>query len=118
MGWSQPCAWAIAAFLSLLTVPITVAPRCFAHWHMMRPTPPAAAWIKIVSPGRTLYVSCRRQRCRHAADHHRRGGALIDAGGQGDDARRRDDAEFGVRAFRHAGVGDAVADRKAAHVGS
>ncbi|OLB70641.1 MAG: hypothetical protein AUI16_25065 [Alphaproteobacteria bacterium 13_2_20CM_2_64_7] len=28
----------------------------------MRPTPPAAAWIKIVSPGRTLYVSCRRQR--------------------------------------------------------
>src|SRR5262249_12215026 len=29
-----------------------------------------------------------------------------------------DDAEFGIRAFRHAGAGDAVADRKAADVGS
>ena len=25
------------------TVPITVAPRCFAHWQAMSPTPPAAA---------------------------------------------------------------------------
>ena len=35
------------------TVPITVAPRCFAHWQSSRPTPPAAAWTRIVSPGFT-----------------------------------------------------------------
>jgi hypothetical protein len=30
------------------TVPTTVAPRCFAHWQAIRPTPPAAEWKRIV----------------------------------------------------------------------
>ena len=32
------------------TVPIIVTPSARAHWHAMRPTPPAAAWNRIVSP--------------------------------------------------------------------
>ena len=40
------------------TVPITVAPRCFAHWQTIRPTPPAAAWIRIVSP---RFTGCVRR---------------------------------------------------------
>src|SRR5215831_8275358 len=103
MGWSQPCAWAIAAFSSLLTVPITVAPRCFAHWHMMRPTPPAAAWTKIVSPGPTLYVSCRRQRAVIPGIIIAAGVALIEAGRGGIDAPPGNDAEFGISPSRHAG---------------
>ena len=67
---------------SLLTVPITVAPRCFAHWHMIRPTPPAAAWIRIVSPGCTLYVSCSRQRAVMPRIIIDGGRALVDLGGQ------------------------------------
>jgi hypothetical protein len=54
--------------------------------------------------------------CGHAADNHRGGRALVDVGRQGDDPRRGDDAQFGVGAFRHAGIGDAVADGKAAHL--
>ncbi len=39
----QPFARAIAAFSSELTVPIIVTPIARAHWHAIRPTPPAAA---------------------------------------------------------------------------
>jgi hypothetical protein len=39
----QPCALAISAFSSVLTVPIIVTPSARAHWHATRPTPPAAA---------------------------------------------------------------------------
>ena len=53
MGWSQPCAAASSAFSRVPTVPITVAPRCLAHWQAIVPTPPAAAWIRIVSPAFT-----------------------------------------------------------------
>jgi hypothetical protein len=31
-------------------VPMTVAPRCFDHWQRIMPTPPAAVWIRMVSP--------------------------------------------------------------------
>src|SRR5215468_2472508 len=58
IGWSQPCALASFAFSSLPTVPITVAPSDFAHWQAMRPTPPAAAWNRMVSPRFTLKI-CR-----------------------------------------------------------
>ncbi|MNL60994.1 hypothetical protein D3C87_1848600 [compost metagenome] len=46
----QPLALATAAFSSVLTVPIMVTPIARAHWQAMRPTPPAAAWYRIVSP--------------------------------------------------------------------
>jgi len=49
----HPAFLASATFSSLPTVPITVAPSAFAHWHRMRPTPPAAACIRIVSPAFT-----------------------------------------------------------------
>ena len=39
--------------LTLPTVPITVAPRCLAHWPRIRPTPPAAACSRMVSPALT-----------------------------------------------------------------
>ena len=48
--WSQPWARATAAFSSDDTVPITVSPSSFAHCDTMRPTPPAAACSRIVSP--------------------------------------------------------------------
>jgi hypothetical protein len=54
----------------------------------------------------------------HAADHHRGSRALIDACGQGDEARRWYDAQFRVGAFRHPGIDDAIANRKAVHAGS
>ncbi|MNW17477.1 hypothetical protein D3C71_2188920 [compost metagenome] len=50
MVWVQPLALATAAFSSVLTVPIIVTPMARAHWQAMRPTPPAAAWYRIVSP--------------------------------------------------------------------
>jgi hypothetical protein len=39
---------------------MTVAPRCLAHWQAMSPTPPAAAWNTMVSPGRIRVVWLRR----------------------------------------------------------
>ena len=50
MACAAPCARASAAFSSLDTTPITVTPRCFAHWHRISPTPPAAACTSTVSP--------------------------------------------------------------------
>ena len=35
---------------SVLTVPIMVTPMARAHWQATRPTPPAAAWYRMVSP--------------------------------------------------------------------
>ena len=43
MVCAQPWSLASFAFSSLLTVPMTVAPRCLAHCERMVPTPPAAA---------------------------------------------------------------------------
>ena len=50
MVCAQPCARATSALLSVLTVPIIVTPIARAHWQAIRPTPPAAAWYRIVSP--------------------------------------------------------------------
>ena len=47
---AQPFALAISAFSSELTTPIIVTPIARAHWQAIRPTPPAAAWYRIVSP--------------------------------------------------------------------
>ena len=67
----------------------------------------------------SLHLVCIVQQAArgHAADHHRGGGAFIDGCGQGDQARRRYDAQFGVGAFRHAGIGDAITNRKVGHAG-
>src|ERR1700726_2643824 len=35
---------------------MTVVPNDFAHWQAIRPTPPAAAWKRIVSPLPTLWI--------------------------------------------------------------
>ncbi|MNN51990.1 hypothetical protein D3C81_1666560 [compost metagenome] len=45
-----PLALASSAFSAELTVPISFTPRAFAHWQAIRPTPPAAAWKRMVSP--------------------------------------------------------------------
>ena len=37
-------------------MPITVAPSAFNHWQAIRPTPPAAAWNRTVSPFCTRYT--------------------------------------------------------------
>ena len=43
-----------SALFSVETVPITTAPNAFAHWHKIRPIPPAAACTKTTSPAFTL----------------------------------------------------------------
>ena len=58
--WAAPLALASSALAAVETTPITVAPRCLAHWHMIRPTPPAAACTRMVCPGSTRWV--RRSR--------------------------------------------------------
>ncbi len=40
--------------LPSLAVANTSAPRCFATWIAAMPTPPAPAWTRTFSPGRTL----------------------------------------------------------------
>src|SRR5689334_7328130 len=49
MTWAQPFFSASLAFSSLPTVPMTVAPSAAAHWQASNPTPPAAAWKRIVA---------------------------------------------------------------------
>ncbi|MNY44126.1 hypothetical protein D3C86_1791270 [compost metagenome] len=45
-----PCSMARAAFSAELTVPISFTPSALAHWQAKEPTPPAAAWNRMVSP--------------------------------------------------------------------
>ena len=49
----QPFSSARPAFSGEPTTPMTRAPRWFAHCDRIWPTPPAAAWTTIVSPGPT-----------------------------------------------------------------
>src|SRR5262245_533200 len=90
---------------------MTVAPRCFAHWHIIRPTPPAAAWIRIVSPRCTLYLSRSRQRAVMPR-------IIIEAAVRSSMPVGRVMRQFSVGAFRHPGIDDAIANRKAVHAGS
>ena len=60
MTWAQPLVLASATFSGPPAVPITVAPRCAAHWQAIWPTPPAAAWNRITCSGPTLKVRRRR----------------------------------------------------------
>ena len=62
------------------TVPITVAPRCFDHWHRITPTPAAAVWMRTVSP---------RLRLEQLVDDERRGQALQHASRPPADRKRR-----------------------------
>ena len=50
---SRPPSWRARPFPRVPTQPITVAPSALPHWHRMSPTPPAAAWTRIVSPSLT-----------------------------------------------------------------
>ena len=74
-----PCA--SAAFSSEPTVPIIVTPSARAHWHAMRPTPPAAAWNRIVSPPLQRKGLAEQVLDRQALQHQRRGGDVVDAVG-------------------------------------
>src|SRR3954470_13487709 len=56
----QPAFLASAAFSSLPTVPITVAPRYLHHCESIWPTPPAAACTSTVCPLPTLNVRLHR----------------------------------------------------------
>ncbi len=58
--WAQPYSRASSALASDPTVPIIVTPSARAHWQAISPTPPAAAWNRIVSPDSTRLV--RRNR--------------------------------------------------------
>ena len=111
---SAPCARATRALSSLDTVPITRAPSAFAQLHRNRPTPPAAACTSTVSPARTRCVRCSRYSARHALQHQRRGGFVVDVVGQRDDRVGRQRAHVDVRARRRAGVGDAIARQQVA----
>ena len=63
MAWAAPLALASAHFSSDPAVPISCSPSAFAHWQAIRPTPPAAAWNRIASPGaRPSTGSVRRSR--------------------------------------------------------
>ena len=42
--------YGLPPFASVLTVPIIVTPIARAHWQAISPTPPAAAWYRMVSP--------------------------------------------------------------------
>ncbi len=68
-------------FRAELTVPIIVTPRWLAHWHAIRPTPPAAAWNRIVSP-RLQFVSLAKQILNGKAfqQHCGRGSQLTESG--------------------------------------
>ena len=107
--WSAPLAWARAAFSSVETTPMTVAPRDLIHWQRIRPTPPAAAWTTTVSPALTLVGAADEVLRGHALEHHRGCGVEVDGVGEMDQAVRGDDAGGGVGADRAAGIGDAVA---------
>ena len=82
IAWAAPCARASSAFSSVETTPITVAPRCFAHWHRISPTPPAAACTTMVSPGFTAIGAADQVLRGHALQHHRGGGLEVDRVGQ------------------------------------
>ena len=51
MAYSAPCCIASAHFSSLPAVPISRRPSARAHWQAISPTPPAAAWNRMKSPG-------------------------------------------------------------------
>ena len=80
--WWQPFVLASSALSFEPTVPITVAPRCFAHWQRIRPTPPAAAWMSTVLPFSTLKVRSQQILRRHALEHHAGGLLVADIGRQ------------------------------------
>ncbi len=75
----------------------------------MRPTPPAAAWIRIVSPGLHLVRAADQVPRGHALQHHRRALLVGDAVGQFHQSVGRHDARLAIGAERSAGIGDAVA---------
>ena len=51
MTTSAPRLFTTSAFDALAVV-ATLAPRCFASWMAMVPTPPAPAWMRTFWPGR------------------------------------------------------------------
>ena len=99
------------------TVPMTVAPRCLAHWQAIEPTPPAAAWKRIVSPGFNA-IGLAEQILRGEALEHHRGGLLIaDAVGHLDQPAGGDQPRLGIGADRRIAVSDAIADFEVGDVG-
>ncbi len=83
IGMSQPLSRAHRAFSSVLTVPITRAPRYLAHWQSKVPTPPAAAWTRTVSPGTHRMGAMQQIFGGHALEQQRRRGLDVDAAGTG-----------------------------------
>ena len=92
-----------------------LTPSAFAHWQAIRPTPPAAACHRIVSPGLGHEVQAAQQVLHgEALQHHARGLLEGDAVGQLHQAVGRHGA-LGVRAERAVAVGDAVAHLELGH---
>jgi hypothetical protein len=89
-------------------VPIIVTPNARAHWHAIRPTPPAAAWNRIVSPGFELAGLAEQILNGEALQHERRGNAIGDIRRKLDQPIGRHHARFAVRAERPAAVRDAI----------
>jgi hypothetical protein len=73
-----------SAFSSLETAPMTVAPNAAAHWHMIRPTPPAAAWIRMVRQRAAASTEPDQHVHGHALQQHCSGLLVANVVGQFD----------------------------------
>ena len=98
-------------------MPITVAPRWFAHWQAIRPTPPAAAWIRQTVPLLHLVGAVNQVLHGHALEHHAGGLLVADIVGQLHRAIGVEHA-LGRIAAERSDIGDAVADFEVGHAGA
>ena len=109
---AEPAERAPSPLSSRSTVPMTVARSAFAHWHMISPTPPAAAWTKCIAG---LHVVNRPQQhpdC-HALKHHR--GRLSNEISSGSFTSRCVDQPLFRIAADRPGVSDAIARGDTGH---
>ena len=80
----------------------------FAHWQAMRPTPPAAAVEQDRVARLHLVGAVQEIFHRHALEHHRGGGFVIDPVGNPDDIGGGHQPRLGIGAHGRRGVGDTV----------
>jgi hypothetical protein len=113
--WAAPCAFASSAFSLDPTVPIRFTPIARAHWQAIRPTPPAAAWNRMVWPGCTCIGAVEQVLHRQALQHHGGRGLEIDRVRQAHQDVGRHHAQLAVGAVRPAGIGHAVARLHVGH---
>ena len=89
-------------------MPISLTPSARAHWHAIRPTPPAAAWNRIVSAALQPVSLPEQVLHGQALQHHRRALLERDLLRQLDDSRHRHRAQLRIRTERPLRIGDAI----------